>query len=286
MSRLTTRLRTSVILLIAGVLSSCAVHQRQGPDRDEEPVVIRFVAFVLAEGDEAAWSSACRRLVAAATASHTEANWLIHRVDERNYYLVTFGNPGDFRDPRSPVQGFARHDLEVFPDEFEQLHAVSYRVSADEVWEQVPAWSTTSDMNSLTHPGVDQRSYRVQASRIAAVDSVLTDMANLLQREHYPFPTEGFRVAVGGEFVVRVISFFADHDAYYSKGQPEAFLASRGKRQQWLELVQRLDAITHDRSRTESRYVHDLSYDPWLLEQVPGRGGYQGDAPDGASHGR
>jgi hypothetical protein len=273
MSRLSRLLRIPVTFLAAGVIFSCATVQRQELALDEEPAVVRVVSFRLGEGSEAAWSRACRRLAAAAMESHTDANWLIHRVDDRNYYLVSFGGRADLQDPNSIVEGFARRDVGVFKDEFEQLAAVPYRVSSDEVWEQVPAWGTTSDMNSLTHPGVDQRSYQVSSWQLAAVDSVLTDMASLLKEQDYPFPTEGFRVGRGADVTVHVISFFGARDEYYSNGRPEAFLTGRGKRRQWLKLVERLDAITHTRSRTASRYVHELSYDPWLLEQSPTGGG-------------
>jgi len=48
------------------------------------------------------------------------------------------------------------------------------------------------------------------------VDSVLTEMANLLKREDSLFPTEGFRVGGGLEVIVHLISFFGGprlHDA-------------------------------------------------------------------------
>jgi len=212
MSHLRTGLRITVTILAAGVIFSCATLQRQELTLEEEPTVVRIVSFLLQEGSEAAWSSACRRLAVAAMESHSDANWLIHRVDDKNYYLVTFGTRADFQDPNSIVAGFARREVGVFKNEFKQLASVAYSVSSDEVWEQVPAWGTTSDMNSLTHPGVDQRSYRVRSWQLAAVDSVLTDMANLLNKEHYPFPTEGFRVGLGSDVAVHVISFFGARD--------------------------------------------------------------------------
>lgn len=188
-------------------------------------------------------------------------------MDHRQYYLVTFGSLAELQDPESIVQGFVRHDVDVLEDAFEQLHSLPYEVTSDEVWEQVRAWSTTSDMNSLTHPGVDQRSYRVDSGQLSAVDSVLTEMAALLTREHYPYPTEGFRIELDTGLSVHVISFFGARDDYYSQGQPAAFLAARGQGKEWLKLVERLDAISHGQSRTESRYVHELSYDPWLSEE-------------------
>lgn len=273
MTRSDTLLARAGALLIAGAIVGCAAAPSRQPTAGEEAAAVRIVNFVVAEGSEAAWSSACRRLAVAAAESRLDANWLIHRIDDRNYYLVTFGDRADFEDPNSIVEGFRRHDIEAFKAEVDQLHSVAYSVSSDEVWEQIPAWSTTSDMNSLTHPGVDQRSYRVHASELAAVDSVLTEMADLLNREHYPFPTEGFRVGRGQEVDVHVVSFFRARDEYYSNGRPEAFLATDEARQQWERLAGRLDAITLARSRTEARYMHELSYDPWLLEQSPESGG-------------
>jgi hypothetical protein len=276
---LTTLLRNLVLLLIAGMNLSCAAgespfpHKRQEIESGGEPTVVRIVSFAIAEGSEAAWSSACRRLAAAATASDTDANWLIHRVDNRSYYLVTFGSLAEFRDPHSPIEGFARRDIGVLRDEFAQLRAVNYLVISDETWEQVADWSTTSDQNSLTHPGVDRRSYRVDSRHLAEVDSILTEMANLLKGEDYPFPTEGFRVGSGQEIVVHVISFFGARTDYYARGQPEEFLAARGKRLQWLRLEERLDAITRDRVRAESQFMPELSYDPWLMGQLPTSGG-------------
>ena len=273
MVRLLRLLRAPVLLLSAGGIFACAADQVWEIKWNEEPTVIRIVGVVVSEGSEASWLNACRRLTAAAIQSDADANWLMHRIDDANYYLVTFGSRAEFRDPNSLVHGFARHDIGDFKEEFAQLRAVQYTVSSDELWEQVPGWSTTSEMNSLTHPGVDQRSYRVDSRHLTAVDSVLTDMANLLNREHYPFPTEGFRAAGRPEVVVHVLTFFGARAEYYAKGQPEAFLAARGKRQEWLGLVARLNAITHDQTRTESRYVHELSYDPWLLEQSATGGG-------------
>lgn len=273
MARLTMLARIPATLVTAVTIVGCAAGPPQELTLDEEATLVRIVSFVVGEGSEAAWSRACRRLAAAAIESRTDANWLIHRIDDAHYYLVTFGDREDFQDPRSLVQGFARHDPGEFEEEFAQLHEVKYTVTSDQMWEQVPAWSTTSDMNSLTHPGVDHRSYRVYSRHLAAVDSLLTDMANLLSREHYIHPMEGFRVGSGPDLAVHVLSFFGARSEYYSKGQPEAFLAARGKRQQWLRLLKRLNAITHDRRRTESRYLHELSYDPWLLEQSPTGGG-------------
>ena len=261
MSRLSSRLRIPVTLLAAGVIFSCATAKPQELTLEEESTVVRIVRFRLEEGSEAAWVSACRRLAAAAMESHTDANWLIHRIDDRNYYLVTFGTRAEFQDPNPIVEGFARRDIGVFKNEFKQLASVAYRMSSDEVWEQVPAWGTTSDTNSLTHPGVDQGSFRIRSWQLAAEDSVLTDTANLLNEEHHPFPTEGFRVGPGTDVAVHVISFFGARDEYYFHGRPEAFMAARGKLQQWQRLVERLGAITHARDRTESRYVHELSYD-------------------------
>jgi len=269
MSHLYADLKVVLAFVTAGLVLSCAAGHRQEAGSDEDPTVVRVVRFVIAEGNEAAWSSACHRLAVAAIESHIDANWLVHRIDNRNYYLVSFGSSADFASPNAIVNGFRRHDVKVLEEEFEQLRAVAYRVTSDEVWEQVPAWGTTSEMNSLTHPGVDQRSYRVPARHLGAVDSVLTEMASLLNRERYPNPIEGFRVDLGAEVVVHVTSFFGPRDDYYSKGRPETFLAARGRHQQWLRLVERLDALTHEQSRTQSEYVHELSYDPWLLEQLP-----------------
>lgn len=271
--RLSTRLRIPVTLLAVGAAFSCATVHRQDSTLTEEPTVVRIVTFVLGLDSEAAWASACRGLVAAAIESHIRANWLIHRVDDRNYYLVTFGSRAEIRGPHSIAEGFAGRDVGVFKNEFKQLAAVAYRVSSDEIWEQVPAWGTTADMNSLTHPGVDQRSYRIRSWQLSAVDSVLTDMADLLREEHYPFPTEGFRVGLDTDVTVHVLSFFGEREEYHLVGRPEAFMAARGKHQQWQRLVERLGALTQTSLRTESRYVHELSYDPWLLEQQPGGGG-------------
>jgi hypothetical protein len=94
-------------------------------------------------------------------------------------------------------------------------------------------------------------------------------MARLLTLERYPNPVEGFCVDAGAEVIVHVALFLGPRDDYYSKGEPELFLASRGRRQEWLSLVERLDALAHERTRTQSEYVHELSYDPWLLEQRP-----------------
>lgn len=262
-----------VTLLSATGILACSVGQPQEIQPDEQPTVIRVVSVVVSQGSETSWSNACRRLAAAAAESHADANWLIHRVDPENYYLVTFGSRVEFQDPHSIIQGFTRHSIGDFNEEFAELRTVNFTVSSDELWEQVPHWSTTSDMNSLTHPGVDQRSYRVDSRHLAAVDSALNDMANLLTREHYPFPTEAFRVGAGPEVVVHVLTFFGARAEYFAEGQPEAFLSARGKSQEWLRLTARLNAITHDRSRTESRYVHELSYDPWLLEQSQTGGG-------------
>ncbi len=266
-------LRTTVILLTSGLIASCAVEAHREAEKSDDPTVVRMINFMVPQGHETAWSAACRRLSEAATELHVDANWLIHRVDDQQYYLVTFGSRLEFQDPESIVQGFLRHDVTVLKDAFKQLQEVPYEVTSDEVWEQVSAWSTTSEMNSLTHPGVDLRSYRVGSGQLSIADSVLTEMAALLTREHYPYPTEGFRIELDAGLFVHVISFFGVRDDYHALGRPAAFLAARGHKEEWLKLVERLDAVTHEERRTESRYVHELSYDPWLSEESAESGG-------------
>jgi hypothetical protein len=114
---------------------------------DEDSTVVRVVRFVIAEGSEVAWSGACQRLAASAREANIEANWLVHRIDDRNYCLVTFGSRADFASPNAIVNGFVRRDAKALEEEFEQLRAVAFEVVSDDVWEQVPAWSTASQMN-------------------------------------------------------------------------------------------------------------------------------------------
>jgi hypothetical protein len=273
MAYFSTLLRTTVALLTFGLICSCSSEKQADAEQTDDPTVVRVVNFVVPEGHEADWSAACRGLSDAATELRLEANWLIHRVDSRRYYLVTFGSRAEFQDPESLVRGFVRQDVSVLKDAFKQLNTVPYEVTSDEVWEQMAAWSTSSDMNSLTHPGVDERTYRVGSGQQSAVNIVLTEMADLLIREQYPYPTEGFRIERDTGLFVHVVSFFGSRDDYYSLGRPAAFLAGRGRHDEWLKLVARLDAITLEQSRTESRYVHDLSYDPWLSEGSVDSGG-------------
>jgi hypothetical protein len=273
MSPFSSLLRTNVVLLTLGLIFSCAVTKQPETERSDVPTVVRIINFMVSQGHETAWAAACRGLSVAAMDYRVDANWLIHRVGDQQYYLVTFGSCSEFQDPDSIIQGFVRHDVTVLKDAFDRLHEVPYEVTSDEVWEQVPAWSTSSNMNSLTHPGVDQRSYRVESGQLSVVDDVLTEMAALLIREHYPYPTEGFRIELEAGVSVHVISFFGSRDDYYAVGRPADFLAARGHGEDWLKLVERLDAVTHEPSRTESRYLHELSYDPWSSEGSARSGG-------------
>ncbi|MGE0640811.1 MAG: hypothetical protein AB7G12_16825 [Thermoanaerobaculia bacterium] len=234
-----------------------------------EATVVQVIGFHLPEGAEPAWIAACRRLARAATAAGLDANWLIHRRSDEEYYLVSFGSREEFADPASVVAGFARRGGVKLADALAELHAVPYEAH-DEIWEQHEAWSTTAEMNSLTHPGVDQRTYHFAAGDFAAADLVLTGMAELLARAGYPYPTEGFHVsgsAGAATVVLQVVTFFGDRDDYRARGRPAAYLAARGLEPEWRALENRLVALATSRDRSESRYVHELSYDPWLAAQ-------------------
>ncbi len=256
------------ISLLASVLASCSTEADPTDATASEPTVVRVLTFQVPVGWDERWREACRQIAAAAGELRLDANWLLHHAGSGSYYLVTFGSLADFERPGSVVDGFARHDADLLSRELERLHAIPYRVVSDEIWEQNSSWSTATEMNSLTHPGVDQRTYYVRAGRYSEVDSVLSEMAALLDSERFPYPTEAFRIAHDGKVIVQVVTFFGERSDYRATDQPAGFLAARNALPRWLDLQARLDAATHDNLRRESWFVYEESYDPWLAEQI------------------
>jgi hypothetical protein len=256
----------SALAVAVVVLISCAVKKDAKPEVQEETLV-RVVRFRLPPGQEKAWSDACRRLARAASASTTDVVWLLHRSDAENYFIVTFGTLLELQTPGSVGDGFAGRNASAFRDEFRQLHSISYEVISDEVWEKVRSWSTVETMSSTTHPGVDQRSYWVRPGKFAVVDSAFREMATLLTREGYQYPTEGFRTLFGAEGTAHMITFFDQRGKYYESGEPRAFLEARGLTQRWRDFEAVLAEAAYRTNRVEALYVDDASYDSWQPNQ-------------------
>ena len=264
-----------VIAFMAGVvvLSACAGREEAKSPEAHEETLVRIMRFRLPNGQEEAWSNACRGLAQAAAASKADAAWLLHRSGAKDYFIVTFGTLRELQEPGSIGGGFVGLETSIFRDEFRRLHSVGYEVISDEVWEKVPSWSTVEDMSSTTHPGVDQRSYWIRPGEFSVVDVAFREMATLLKQNGYPYPTEGFRSLFGSGGTAHMITFFDKRGNYYDSGEPRAFLEARGLTQQWRDFEARLAGATYRTERLEALYVNEGSYDSWQPDKPRDGGG-------------
>jgi hypothetical protein len=254
--------RPAVALAVSVVaLYACARNEQAKPPTVQEKTLVRVVRFHLPSGQEEAWLSACRGLARAAGASKADAAWLLHRSNAGDYFVVTFGTLLELQEPGSIGGGFVGSEASSLRDEFKRLHSVGYEVLSDEVWEQVPSWSTVDDMSSTTHPGVDQRSYWVRPGGFPVVDVAFREMATLLKQNRYPYPTEGFRSVFGSKGTAHMITFFGERGKYYESEDPRVFLEARGLTQRWRDFEERLAEATYRAERVEALYLDDGSYD-------------------------